>query len=36
MSLELKVSSEETHEVHEIAGHELICELRKTDRKSVV
>lgn len=31
MSLELKVSPEETHEVHEIAGHELICELRKTN-----
>lgn len=31
MSLQLKVSPEETHEVHELAGHELICELRKTN-----
>jgi hypothetical protein len=30
MALELKVSPEETHDVHELAGHELICELRKT------
>lgn len=27
----LKVSPSETHEVHELAGHELICELRKTN-----
>lgn len=31
MSLQLKVSPEEAHEVHELAGHELICELRKTN-----
>ena len=32
MSAELlKVSPSETHEVHELAGHELICQLRKTN-----
>jgi len=31
MSLELKVAPTETHEVHELAGHELICQLRKTN-----
>lgn len=31
MSLQLKVSPDETHDVHELAGHELICELRKTN-----
>lgn len=31
MALELKVAPTETHEVHELAGHELICELRKTN-----
>lgn len=31
MALELKVASTETHPVHELAGHELICELRKTN-----
>ena len=31
MSLQVKVSPDETHEVHEIAHHELICELRKTN-----
>ena len=30
MSLELKVKPVEMHEVHELAGRELICELRKT------
>lgn len=31
MSLQLKVAETETHDVHELAGHELICELRKTN-----
>ena len=31
MALELKVAPTETHDVHELAGHELICELRKTN-----
>ena len=31
MALELKVAPTETHEVHELAGHELIVELRKTN-----
>lgn len=31
MSLQLKVASTETHDVHELAGRELICELRKTN-----
>lgn len=31
MALELKVAPVETHEVHELAGRELICELRKTN-----
>lgn len=31
MALELKIAPAETHEVHEFAGHELICELRKTN-----
>lgn len=31
MGLELKVAPVETHEVHELAGHELICQLRKTN-----
>lgn len=31
MSLQLKVSPEEAHEVHELAKRELICELRKTN-----
>lgn len=31
MALELKVAPTETHDVHELAGHELILELRKTN-----
>lgn len=31
MALELKVAPTETHDVHELAGKELICELRKTN-----
>lgn len=31
MALELKVAPVETHDVHELAGHELICQLRKTN-----
>ena len=31
MALELKVAPVETHEVHELARRELICELRKTN-----
>lgn len=31
MSLELKVAPTEVHEVHELAGKELICSLRKTN-----
>lgn len=31
MALELKVAPVEMHAVHELAGHELICELRKTN-----
>lgn len=30
MALDLKVSPAEVHDVHELAGHELVCELRKT------
>ena len=31
MALELKVAPVETHDVHELAGRELICQLRKTN-----
>lgn len=31
MALELKVAPVEAHDVHELAGHELICQLRKTN-----